>query len=141
MCGSEGVVHINMTQGRHVARQVIIIGLLTFGKKSLLERRKIWPLYLIYLSLPLDELGFSPLIIYRDGEESHEVDPKEELKRYLHYYNEALIQPSPYYPDLVKALKEKTTSPLELLKRKTSDQHCLWLTSQGTKSGLVLHKK
>ncbi|MEX0961274.1 MAG: exodeoxyribonuclease V subunit gamma [Simkaniaceae bacterium] len=106
-------------------------GLLVYGKKSRVEKLKIWPLFCIYNLLPLDSLGFSPVLKFFDAVEAFEGSPYEEIRKYITYYEEALATPSPYYPDLVKPLLIDKKSPLELLKKKEGDRHYLWLKNQG----------
>lgn len=105
-------------------------GLLSGGKKTSVEKAKIWPLYLAYLQLPLEELGCGKGLVFENGVELFEGDAEELLRNYLIYFHEALKSPSPLHPDLVKSFQEGESAFTYALNKRLVDPHFLYLKNQ-----------
>lgn len=78
-------------------------GMLFHGTHQLKDLVKIWPLYLVYLNLPLS--GKRELLFTKNGKTIKPVsNPQERLRRYIEYYELALNNLSPLMPDWALSL-------------------------------------
>lgn len=93
-------------------------GLLYYGEKKLPDLLKVWPLYLVFLSIMDGDLLLTKKGVRMGAPEG---DPIEHLKAYLEYFEMAYSAPSPLEPEWSIGMLLKETAPMDL-----KDDYFIW---------------
>ena len=109
--------------------QVFSKGMITFGKRKLDTCLRMWPLFLIFSSLPLE--GDKTLLFNADGKSLPPIEgAKEYLKRYIDYFFQARACPSPLIPLWGEAILSHDPKRIDKIYTQSIDPHMHFLFSK-----------